>query len=145
MSAEIPHPLKAFLQLQLASDTSAVLHLPYLLTSLTSECFSPSPHLQLWTARINSLIHSRDPGSRWAGLCIAYKTSVLSKDIMTECAQGWLAIALPILSVLSSLILFLPYLLTCLGIKKKESTPTLKLAVRLLGHIFTTSTQLPEF
>jgi|ERR1700722_11428520 len=35
--------------------------------------------------------------------------------------------------------------LTCLGIQKKESTPTLKLAVRLLGHIFTTSTQLPEF
>lgn len=93
------HPLKALLQLQLASDSYAVLHLPYVLASLTSTCFSPSPHIQKWTTRIHSLIHSKDPGARWAGLCIAYQTSLFSKSIMIECAQNWLGVALPVLSV----------------------------------------------
>lgn len=96
---DAPHPLKALLQLQLASDSYAVLHLPYVLASLTSACFLPSPHTQKWTTRINSLMHSKDPGARWAGLCIAYHTSVFSKSTMIECAQNWLGVALPILSV----------------------------------------------
>jgi hypothetical protein len=94
-----PHPLKALLQLQLASDSYAVLHLSYVLGTLTSACFLPSPHTQKWTARINSLMQSKDPGARWAGLCIAHQTSVFSKSIMIEFAQSWLGVALPLLSV----------------------------------------------
>jgi hypothetical protein len=97
------HPLQTFLQLQLASDSSAVLHLPHLLKYLTSESFLPSPHIQKWTARVNSLVHSKDSGSRWAGLCLAHKTCTLSKSIMIECAQSWLSVALPILSVGASI------------------------------------------
>ena len=94
-----PHPLKALLQLQLASDSVAVLHLSYVLSSLTPTCFSPSSHTQNWTTRINSLLHSKDPGARWAGLCIAHQTSIFSKPIMIESAQSWLGVALPMLSV----------------------------------------------
>jgi len=96
---ESPHPLKALLQLQLASDSYAVLHLSYVLSSLTATCFSPSSHIQNWTTRINSLLHSKDPGARWAGLCIAHQTSVFSKAIMIESAQSWLGVAIPMLSV----------------------------------------------
>lgn len=98
-SMESSHPLKALLQLQLASDSSSVLHLPHVLSVLTPEYFLPSPHLIQWTARINSLLHSKDPGSRWAGLCIAQKTSIFSKSTMIENAQSWLGVALPMLSV----------------------------------------------
>jgi hypothetical protein len=93
------HPLKALLQLQLGSDSYAVLHLPYILASLTAESLLPSPHSSKWTARINSLLHSKAPDARWAGLCLAHKTSVLSKSTMIECAQSWIGIVLPVLSV----------------------------------------------
>jgi hypothetical protein len=93
------HPLKALLQLQLASDPHAVLYLPYVLTSLTPEYFLSSPHLPKWTMRISSLLHSKDSGSRWAGLCLAHKTSMFSETTMIECAHGWLGVALPMLSV----------------------------------------------
>ena len=96
---ESPHPLKALLQLQLASDAYAALHLPYILATLTSDCFLPSPHLQKWTARVSSLLHSKDPAARWAGLAIAHKTARFSKPIMLEYGPGWLAAALPFLSV----------------------------------------------
>lgn len=96
---ESTHPLKALLQLQLATDSSAVLHLPYIIASLTSDCFLPSSHLTKWTTRINSLLYSKDAGGRWAGLCIAQKTSDLSRETMIEYAQSWLGVALPMLSV----------------------------------------------
>ncbi|KAJ6598852.1 rRNA processing/ribosome biogenesis-domain-containing protein [Mycena vulgaris] len=124
MDAE--HPLKALLQLQLGSDSYAVVHLPYILASLTAESLAPSPHSSKWTARINSLLHSKAPDARWAGLCIAHKTSVLSKSTMIECAHSWIGIALPVLS-------------------KKEATPILSASVRLLRVLFTAATDVPEF
>ena len=121
-----PHPLKALLQLQLASDSYAVLYLPYILSSLTSAALRPSPHSQKWNARISSLLYSKDPGAKWAGLCIANETSIYSKSIMIECAQTWLAVALPLLS-------------------RNEPVPTLKASIRLLRHIFISATEVPEF
>ncbi|KAF9464353.1 rRNA processing/ribosome biogenesis-domain-containing protein [Collybia nuda] len=120
------HPLKILLQLQLATDSSAVVHLPYIFSSLTSDYFSPNPHLSKWTTRINSLLYSKDPGGRWAGLCIALKTSELSRDIMVEFAQIWLGVALPMLS-------------------RSEPKPTTKAAIRLLAILFSASSGLPEF
>ncbi|KAH9939977.1 rRNA processing/ribosome biogenesis-domain-containing protein [Amylocystis lapponica] len=120
------HPLKALLQLQLASDSYAVLHLPYVLETLTPEYFLPSSHTQKWTARVNSLLHSKDAGARWSGLCIASQTAVCSRALMMECAQSWVGVALPLLS-------------------KNEPLPTVKAAVRLLRHVFSTATNVPEF
>lgn len=91
--------LKTLLQIQLASDASAVRHLPFSLTTLTQESFKPSPHLAKWTTRIHALLHSKDSGARWAGLCLAYKTSILSQNLMIEAAQSYLGVALPLLSV----------------------------------------------
>ncbi|KDQ64330.1 hypothetical protein JAAARDRAFT_27954, partial [Jaapia argillacea MUCL 33604] len=126
MAQDSLHDLKALLQLQLASDGSAVLHLPFVLESLTSSSFSPNPHLQKWTARVNSLIHSQDPGGRWAGLSLAHRTSVLSKPLMLESAQSWIGAALPMLA-------------------KTEPLPNLKASIRLLRYIFSAATDVPEF
>ncbi|KAL6305864.1 hypothetical protein BKA93DRAFT_824657 [Sparassis latifolia] len=113
---EDPHPLKALLQLQLGSDSYAVLHLPYVLEALTPEYFLPSPHTEKWTARVNSLLNSKDSGARWSGLCLALQTAAFSRPLMMECAQNWIGIALPMLS-------------------KNEPPPTMKAAIRLLRHV----------
>ncbi|KAL4241842.1 Pre-rRNA-processing protein RIX1 [Abortiporus biennis] len=118
--------LKSLLQVQLASDGNAVLHLPYILSSLTVEHLQPSQHTQKWTTRINSLLQSKDAGARWAGCCIAFKTASLSKDIMIESAQSWVTTSLPLLS-------------------KNEPLPTLKAVIRLLRLIFTNALDVPEF
>src|SRR4051812_40268593 len=93
------HPLKTLLQLHLASDSSAVLHLPHVIASISPDCFLPSSHLPKWTTRINSLLYAKDPACRWAGLCLAYHTGLISRTVLTENAQGWLSVALPMLSV----------------------------------------------
>ena len=93
------HRLKTWLQLHLATDDSAVTNLPFVLNSLTEEDFLSQGHVQKWTIRINSLIHSKDPGARWAGLSIALRTATLSRDVMNECAQGWITAVLPMLLV----------------------------------------------
>ncbi|KAH0587795.1 hypothetical protein J132_06140 [Termitomyces sp. J132] len=123
---EVLHPLKTLLQFQLATDASSVLHLPYVLSSLTQDSLSSSSHLTKWTNRINSLLHSKDAGARWAGLCIAHKTSILSRSTMIECAQSWLVIALPLLS-------------------KNEPPPTIKASIRLLRIIFSAGVGTPEY
>ncbi|KAI0700754.1 rRNA processing/ribosome biogenesis-domain-containing protein [Cytidiella melzeri] len=120
------HPLKTLLQLQLASDGSATLHLPSILSSLSHAAFEPSIHLQKWTARINSLIHSKDGGARWAGLCIALRTSTLSRAIMLDCAQSWVTASLSLTA-------------------KNESLPVLKACIRLLRYILTAASGIPEF
>lgn len=91
--------IKSLLQTQLASDLSAVKYLPYCLDTLTQDDFLPSSHLTKWTTRINSLMHSKEPGARWAGLCLAYKTSLLSQSIMIQSAQSWLPTIISMLSV----------------------------------------------
>ena len=93
------HRLKTWLQLHLATDASAVTNLPFLLNSLTETDFLSQGHVQRWTIRINSLIHSKDPGAKWAGLSIALKTATLSRDVMNECAHGWITVTLPMLFV----------------------------------------------
>ena len=93
------HPLKVLLQLHLSSDANASLHLPHILSSVNTEILQPSAHTQKWTARVHSLLHSRDASARWAGLCIALQTSVFSRQLMTESAQGWATVTLPMLSV----------------------------------------------
>ena len=95
--------LKTLLQVQLASDTLAVLHLPFILSTLSTEVLQASAHTSKWTTRINSLIHSRDAAARWAGLCIAQQTAVYSRSLLLECAQGWVTVVLPLLSVRVSL------------------------------------------
>ena len=93
------HRLKTWLQLYLATDASAVVNLPFVLNNLTEHDFSSQGHVQKWTIRINSLIHSKDPGARWAGLSIALRTATLSRDVMNECPHAWITVALPILFV----------------------------------------------
>lgn len=91
--------LKYLLQYQLSTDSNAVLHLASCVDSLSKSSFNPSPHIPKWTTRINSLMHSKDPGARWAGCVIAHRTAKISQPIMVECAQVWVGIALPLLSV----------------------------------------------
>ncbi|KAI6130354.1 hypothetical protein EDD16DRAFT_1689704 [Pisolithus croceorrhizus] len=71
---DVPHPLQSILQSFLVSDVSAVLFAPQILERLSSSCLAPSSHLQKWCTRITSLMHSKDPGARWAGICFAYRT-----------------------------------------------------------------------
>jgi rRNA processing/ribosome biogenesis len=93
------HQLKALLQVQLASDASAVINLAYSLQALDETCFIANSHLAKWTSRIGSLLHSKDAGGRWAGLCLAHRSSLLSRNFMIDSAASWLPVALPILSV----------------------------------------------
>ncbi|KAF7332113.1 RIX1 domain-containing protein [Mycena kentingensis (nom. inval.)] len=137
------HPLKTLLHHHLASDASAVQHVPYTLASLTPAALLPSPHSSKWSARITSLLHAKTSDARWAGLCLAQKSALLSQPVMIESAQSWIAVALPLLAVRS---LFLPRLnLMYLRTKRKESPPVLRAAIRLLRVIFTTATEMPEF
>jgi len=93
------HPLKTFLNIHLASDASALLHLPFVLNSLTSENLASSSHLPKWIARVQSLLHSKDTGGRWVGLVLAQKTVLLSQGLLLEYGQSWAGIALLLISV----------------------------------------------
>ncbi|KAG7449000.1 uncharacterized protein BT62DRAFT_979095 [Guyanagaster necrorhizus] len=114
------------LLLHLATDISSAQNLPHILDILTSEHLSSSPHLTKWTSRILSLLHSKDAPGKWAGLCLAHRTSLLSKSIMIEHAQQWLTIALRVLS-------------------RKEATPILKAAVNLCRIMFCSAMDVSEF
>ncbi|KAJ3892096.1 rRNA processing/ribosome biogenesis-domain-containing protein [Lentinula edodes] len=120
------HPLKALLNFHLASDASAAVHIPFITGIITAKHFLPSPHLAKWTSRINSLLHSKDAGARWAGLCLAYRTSICSKLVMIESAQSWLGVAIPLLS-------------------KKEPLPNLIASINLCRMVFRNATDTPEF
>lgn len=95
--------LESIVQLQLATETTSVFYLPSVLESLTEELFQLSPHSSAgrtkWIARVNSLLHSKEPAGRWAGACLARRTAAVSKEILLECASGWIAAALPWFSV----------------------------------------------
>ncbi|KIY49408.1 hypothetical protein FISHEDRAFT_65399 [Fistulina hepatica ATCC 64428] len=119
--------LKTLLQLQLASDASVVVHLPFVLSCLSAFDFAPSSHLTKWAIRLTSLIHSKDPGARWAGLCIAHQTSLLSKSTMIDCAQNWIP---PSFQLLAS---------------TTEPPPVVKASIRLLCTIFCSATDTAEF
>lgn len=91
--------LESIVQLQLATETTSVFHLPTVLESLTEEYFQSPQGRTKWIARVNSLLHSKEPAARWAGACLARRTAAVSKDILLECASGWIAITLPWFSV----------------------------------------------
>ena len=93
----------------LVTDASACQLLPEVLRVLDADAhlLGPSPHQQKWVARVSSLLHSKEPSARWAGLILALRTAQLSKPLMLERAQGWVALALPMLSVRSSLLCIL--------------------------------------
>ncbi|KAG6833947.1 hypothetical protein H0H87_007958 [Tephrocybe sp. NHM501043] len=78
---EPSHPLKALLQFQLATDAYSVLHLPYVLSTLTQEALLPSSHLPKWTTRINSLLHSKDAGARAGVGTPEYQRQVATPNI----------------------------------------------------------------
>ncbi|KAI0774417.1 rRNA processing/ribosome biogenesis-domain-containing protein [Fomes fomentarius] len=122
---ESSHRLKVLLQVQLASDAFAVLHLPFVLETLTRQDLLPSAHTEKWIARVNALIHSKDPAAKWSGLCIAYQTATYSKDIMLECAHTWVGAAMPLLN--------------------NQLAPTAKSAIRLLRLVFSSASDVPEF
>lgn len=93
------------LQHQLATDVTALSQIPIVLQNLTEDHLKPSQHTGKWMARINSLLHSREPSLRWTGLCLADKTSELSVQLMLEHAETWIGIVLPMLSVRLCLVL----------------------------------------
>lgn len=93
------HPLRILLHDYLALDSLVVVNLPHVVAGLSADALAPSPHSQKWTARINSLLHSKESGLRWAGLCLALRTTKLSMNAMMESALGWVTVALPMLSV----------------------------------------------
>lgn len=123
---DVPHPLQSILQSFLVSDASAVLFARQVLERLSPGCLAPSSHLQKWCTRITSLMHSKDPGARWAGICFAYRTSALSEDLLVEHARSWIGIVLPLLS-------------------KPEPTPTLKISMRYLRLVLCAAVGHPEF
>ncbi|KAL1723421.1 rRNA processing/ribosome biogenesis-domain-containing protein [Schizophyllum commune] len=120
------HVLKTLLQIHLASDASATLHFPYVLATLKPEHLAPSSHLPKWTNRIHSLLHSKEPGGRWAGLCLAMVSARLSRSFMIDCAQDWLSVTFALLS-------------------RNETLPVVKAAIRLTYTIFSAATDVPEF
>jgi rRNA processing/ribosome biogenesis len=109
--------LESIVQLQLATEATSVFHLPAVLGSLTEEHFhsrelpsSNAPHSPYsgsagstgrtkWIARVNSLLHSKEPAGRWVGACLARRTATVSKDVLFECASGWIGVVLPWFSV----------------------------------------------
>jgi hypothetical protein len=93
------HPLRVLLNVYAASDEQVVSQLPNILGVLSVDALRQSAHEQKWIARVNSLLYSKDPGGRWAGLCIAAKSAILSRKLMIDCAQSWIGAALPLLSV----------------------------------------------
>ncbi|KAL1760148.1 rRNA processing/ribosome biogenesis-domain-containing protein [Schizophyllum commune] len=120
------HVLKTLLQIHLASDASATLHVPYILATLKPEHLAPSSHLPKWTNRIHSLLHSKEPGGRWAGLSLAIASARLSRSFIIDCAQDWLTVTFALLS-------------------RNETLPVIKAAIRLTYTIFSAATDVPEF
>ncbi|KZO98064.1 hypothetical protein CALVIDRAFT_554136 [Calocera viscosa TUFC12733] len=121
-----PHPLAALLQHYIATDDAAATYLPSTLATLTPQAFQSSSHLAKWTARVNSLIASKNRGGKWAGVCLAARTAECSKDVMVNSAAGWVGNVLPIL-------------------QKAEPVHTQSAAVSLLDLIFSKATDMPEF
>ncbi|KAK1233310.1 hypothetical protein PQX77_003536 [Marasmius sp. AFHP31] len=140
------HLLKTVLNLHLASDASAALHLPYILNILSPEVFATSPHLTKWLLRVNSLLHSKDASAKWSGLCLVHATSLHSKSLMIENAQSWIQVALPILSVRSALIIVLATLILFRIIEQRsEPAPVTKAALAICRIVFTVAIDVPEF
>jgi hypothetical protein len=93
------HPLRTILHTYVATDAQAVEYLQHTMATLSRDALLASSHLPKWTARLSSLLQSKEPAARWTGLCLALKTAQLSKVILMECAQAWVTLSLNLLSV----------------------------------------------
>ena len=93
--------LPVLLKTYVLDDFHAVENLPTILSSL-KESLDASPSLTKWLNRTTALIHSNDTGVRWAGLCLALRTSMLSRNAMVSAGQSWITVCLPLLSVSSN-------------------------------------------
>jgi hypothetical protein len=93
------HPLRTILHAYVATDAQAVEHLQHTMATLSRDALLASSHLPKWTARLSSLLQSKEPAARWTGLCLALKTAQLSQAILMECAQAWVTLSLNLLSV----------------------------------------------
>ena len=93
------HQLKTWLLLDLATDNSVVTNLPLVLDNLVEGDLLSQGYVRKWPVRINSLIYSKDPRARWAGLSIALRAATLSRDTTNVCAQAWITAVLPMLFV----------------------------------------------
>ncbi|KAH9943306.1 uncharacterized protein BXZ73DRAFT_87658 [Epithele typhae] len=129
-----PQYLKQLLQVQLATDSAAVLHLPFILETLTREHLAISPHTGKWTSRVNSLIHAKDFAAKWCGLCLAFQSATLCKSVLLEHGESWLKAAVPLLGVR----LFNQTPATC-------PRPTSNAAMRLTRLIAVGAMDVPEF
>ncbi|KAJ8515231.1 hypothetical protein ONZ45_g7310 [Pleurotus djamor] len=123
---EAGQSLSTFLQIQLSADEHAAANLPFILSTLSSETFRPSPHLVKWSNRVNSLMRSNVSSAQWAGLCLAIRTAQYSKQLLIESAQAWLPIATSLIT-------------------KVDSLPTIKASIRLVHIIFIGGLDSPEF
>lgn len=96
------HPLELLLQNHLGTDSAALEHLPEVLLVLQQpDIFGDGASagvLGKWNARISSFLHSREASSRWVGLYLARYTSMASRLILIDNAQGWAGVVLPMLS-----------------------------------------------
>jgi len=116
--------LKTLLQAHLATDAGAVFHLPHVLSQLHPD-YMQSPHFKKWTTRVTSLLHSKDQGVRWAGLCLAYKTTTMGKSVLMDTASNWVPLAMSYLS--------------------GNDTAVLRVAIRYIRHVLAASLDIQEF
>ncbi|KAG8961176.1 hypothetical protein FRC03_005682, partial [Tulasnella sp. 419] len=118
--------LASILQNQLATDRSALQNIDFIISILEPSHFIPSSHLSRWVTRINSLLHAKEPASRWCGLCLAEKSAEMCHDLLMENAQAWVGLALPLLS-------------------RNDVLPIYKASIHLLLRLFSSSMMMPEF
>jgi hypothetical protein len=142
--SETWHPLRTLLHVNVASDAQAVEYLPHTVATLSEDALAPSSHLSKWTTRVTSLLHAKDGGARWAGLCLALKTAQLSKTVLTESAQVWLSASLPMLAVSTSFSLDHRFRVL-MDLQRNDPAASHKAAARLTYHIFLVATDMPEF
>lgn len=90
--------LGAILQ-TLQKDSDIVAKLPSVLNALLSPQIDISSSLNRWTSRVDSLIHSKEYGARWAGIILALETARRSRSVLLDSGQGWVTAVLPSLSV----------------------------------------------
>jgi len=71
---------------------------------------------------------------------------MLSRDVMNECAQGWIVVTLPMLFVGAPYSLcFFFTTLTGPRLQKNETLPCIKACIRLIRFIFSSSVGHAEF
>lgn len=133
--------LDVLLQSYFATDEGIVQHLPAILDSLSPSLFERSAQFTKWTNRINALLHSKQPAPRWAGLVLAHQTSLHSREIMVDNAQGWISVALPIISVREHVL----HGIRTHRLQRSEAVASQSAAIRLLCYICAKARESRDF